>query len=150
MLVPKILLLLTSVTLAVGQEPVALTEADLDKAPLVRVEEVVSHPEQYDGLIIRADVLWINGYHGAVVCPVGDEHQCIGVRLGCADSERCKKFYNVVDKKLKADPSGEIWDKRARVSVVGRFKDTREQGRNSPRFLLQVLKIEDVSSKRSR
>src|SRR5882724_8295140 len=99
-------LLLVSISLALRQEQVAPTKADLAKAPLVKIEELVAHPEQYDRLIIRVNALWVNGYHGAFVCSIDDEHQCIGVYLECPESERCKDMKKVLDQNLKAGPSG--------------------------------------------
>ena len=55
----------------------------------------------------------------------------------------------VLDQNLKAGPTGEFWDMRGRLSVVGRFKDTKERRRNSPRFFLEVLNVEGVLPKPS-
>ena len=144
-----ILLLLASLSAAFRQEQVGPTKADLANAPLVKIEELVAHPEQYDRLIIRVNALWVNGYHGAFVCPIDNEHPCIGIYLECPESERCKDMNKVLAQNLKADPTGEFWDMRGRLSVVGRFKDTKERGRNSPRFFLEVLNIEGVLPKSS-
>jgi hypothetical protein len=145
----SILILLVLLSAAFRQKPVAPTKTDLAKAPLVKIEELFAHPEQYDGLIIRVNALWVNGYHGALVCPVDDEHHCIGVYLECAETERCKDMKKVLDQNLKAGPSGEFWDMRGRLSVVGRFKVTKETRRNSPRFFLEVLNVEGVLPKPS-
>lgn len=144
-----ILFLLVSLSAAFRQEQVAPTKTELANAPLVKIEELVAHPEQYDKLIVRVNALWVDGYHGAVVCPVDDEHHCIGVYLECPESERCKDMRKVLDQNLKAGASGELWDMQGRLSLVGRFKDTKEQRRNSPRFFLEVLNIEGVSPKPS-
>jgi hypothetical protein len=142
-----ILLLLVSLSLAFRQQQVAPTQAELAKAPLVRIEDLVAHPEQYDRLVVRVDALWVNGYHGAIVCSVDDEqHQCIGVNLECPESERCQDMRKTLNQNLKPGPSDEFWDLRGRFSVVGRFKDTKERRRNSPRFFLEVLSVEGVKT----
>jgi hypothetical protein len=42
-------------------------------------------------------------------------------------------------------PTGRFWDTSARLSVVGRLKDTKERGRNRPRFFPAVLKVEGIA-----
>lgn len=143
-----ILILLLSLSAASRQEQLA-PETDLANAPLVKLEELFAHPERYDRRIVRVNALWVNGYHGAVVCPIDDEHHCIGASLECPKTERCKEMDKVLQQSLKAGPTGEFWDKRGRLSVVGRFKDTREWGQNSHRFVLKVLNVEGVSPKPS-
>jgi hypothetical protein len=136
-----ILLLLISLSAAFGQQKVAPTKADVANAPLVTIEELFAHPEQYDGLIIRVNALWVNGYHGAFVCHI-DGDNCIGVSLECPESERCQDMRKVLNQNLKAGPSGEFWDTRGRLFVIGRFKDTKEERRNDFRFFLNVLNVE--------
>jgi hypothetical protein len=144
-----IVLVLISLSLAFHQEQVAPTKADLASSPLVKIGELFAHPEQYDGLIIRVNDVWVNGYHGAVVCTIDDENQCVGVRLECADGQRCKEIDKVLKQNLKPGPSGEFWDMRGRLSVIGRFRDTKAKGQNSPRFFLEVLNVEAVSPQTS-
>jgi hypothetical protein len=144
-----ILLLLVSLSAPFRQEQVAPSKADLANAPLVKIEDLVAHPQQYDGLIVRVNASWVNGYHGAFVCPIDDEHHCIGVYLECPEDERCKVMNKVLNQNLKPGPSGEFWDLRGRLSVVGRFKDTKERGGNSRRFVLEVLNVEALVPKRS-
>ena len=141
-----IVLLLISISLNLRQQETVPTKEDLARAPLVKIEELVAHPEHFDNQIVRVNALWVNGYHGAVVCPIEDKRRCIGV-IVWPETERGLDTKRVLDQNLKAGPSGEFWDMEAQLSVVGRFKDTKERARNNPRFVLEVQSVEGILPK---
>lgn len=118
------------------------TEKELAQAPVVRIDELTAQPGRYDGVLVRVNALWISGYHDASICTVDGDKHCIGVTLGCSDDELCKEMRQVLDTKLEQNPTGDFWDRRGRLALIGRFKERKKPERNSPRFVLEVLKIE--------
>ena len=110
------------------------------RSPIIKVEELLAHPDRYDRSLVRVNALWVDGYHGSSVCPLDDDTKCLGSE--CPDEDTCKDLRKVLDKHL----TGEIWNMRGRFSLVGRFVDMKTPpGMNAPRFILKVYKIEGVS-----
>ncbi len=143
MRISLILLVLASLHLPYRQEQVAPTKTDLANAPLVKIEELLVNPQSYDGKIVRVDGLWQSGYHGAFICPKERGPKCIEVIVDYPfESEQFQEMKKVLDSNLQPGPTGELWDMSARVSVVGRFRDTGRQHRNKPQFALRVMRIE--------
>jgi hypothetical protein len=141
-----VLLLTTTGAYRAQDEPSPSSEA-LSRAPDVKIEELTTHPEKYDNSLVRVKVVWVDGYHGSLLCPLDDAKHCIGTYLECREDEGCKSIRAMLDKNL----NGEVWNKRGKFVLVGRFKDKKiPPGMSSPRFFLAVLKIAGVLPKPSK
>jgi hypothetical protein len=126
----------------------ATTKTELANATLVRIEELTRNPGRYDGMLVRVEALWINGYHGPLICPKEEGQKCIEPRIDYpSESVEFREIKKVLDAKLKPGPTGEFWDMRGQLTLVGRFKDTKTRERNRPEFVLSVLSIEAVTPK---
>ena len=126
------------------QGEVAPTKDELAQARLVKVEELFAHPDHYDKTLVRVSALWIDAYHGSLVCRFKDDRTCMAAE--CPDEDICKDLRKILDKNL----TGEIWNMRGRFSLVGRFRDTKAPTHmNRPRFVLEVFKIERAITRSS-
>jgi hypothetical protein len=134
-----LLFLIPAVAISQRQDEVAPSKDELRQAPLVKVEELIAHPDHYDKRLVRVSGLWIDAYHGSLVCPLNDDTKCMAAE--CPDEDICKDLRKILDKNL----AGEIWNMRGRFSLVGRFKDTKTPPHmNRLRFVLEVFKIDRV------
>jgi hypothetical protein len=139
-----LLFLIPVVAMSQRQEKVARTREELAQAPVVKVEELMAHPDHYDKMFVRVSALWIDAYHGSVVCPSNDDTKCMEAQ--CPDADICKDLRKVLDKNL----TGDIWNMRGRFLLVGRFGDTKTPPHmNRLRFVLEVFKIERVIKRSS-
>ena len=134
-----LLFLLTPIVAMPQQDERAPSKAQLAQAATMKIEELLAHPDRYDKTLVRVNALWVDQYHGSLVCPLNDDPKCLGAE--CPDEDTCKDLRKVLDKNL----TGEIWNMSGRFSLVGRFIDTKTPpGMNAPRFVLRVYKIDGV------
>lgn len=137
-------LLLTPVIAGSQQSDLpALTKGEIARAPIVKIEDLSAHPEQYDKRLIRVNASWVDGYHGSILCPLDDDTKCIGVYFACPEDDACKKMGKKLDKLAPSHRTApDEWEMRGRLTLVGRFKDTKTPpGNNSPRFFLEVWEL---------
>ena len=138
-----LLLLLLTPGLAGSQQSdlPAPTKDEIAHAPMVKIEKLSAQPDRYDKLLVRVNGSWVDGYHGSTLCPIDDDTHCIGVYFACPDDDACKEIGKKLDKLLGPPhrTAPDEWDTRGRLSLVGRFRDTKTPpGMNSPRFFLEV------------
>src|SRR5437588_2112001 len=134
-----LLFLLTPIVAMPQQDERAPSKDQLAQAPTMKIEELLAHPDRYDKTLVRVNALWVDQYHGSLVCPLNDNPKCLGAE--CPDEDTCQDLRKVLDKNL----TGEIWNMSGRFSLVGRFIDTKTPpGMNAPRFVLRVYKIDGV------
>src|SRR5437899_890144 len=91
-----LLFLLTPIVAMPQQDERAPSKDQLAQAPTMKIEELLAHPDRYDKTLVRVNALWVDQYHGSLVCPLNDNPKCLGAE--CPDEDTCKDLRKVLYK----------------------------------------------------